>query len=373
MQSVGGLAQSEIDRFRRDLLDWYAVHARDLPWRRSADPYEVWVSEIMLQQTRVDQARPYFERFVARFPDIETLAASELDDVLLLWEGLGYYSRARNIHRAARRITEQFEGRFPSEMSEALKLAGVGSYTAAAVLSIAFGRPEAAVDGNVARVLSRYLDLHEPVDRASGGRLIREVAESLIDHRNPGSFNQAMMDVGATVCSPSSPRCGSCPLSENCRAYSAGSAEALPIVTKKKAAPHYDVAVGVVLNDDGEILLTRRPEGSLLGGLWEFPGARRREGESLREALRRGVADRAGLAVEPSRELLSVKHAFSHFKITMHAFACNVSDVAMVAEPGSPYRWVASCDMGAVALHRAARKIADHLASSQPPLRANPV
>ncbi|HLE56598.1 MAG TPA: A/G-specific adenine glycosylase, partial [Rhodothermia bacterium] len=192
MQSAAGLPQSEIERFRRDLLDWYAVHARDLPWRRSDDPYEVWVSEIMLQQTRVDQARPYFERFVARFPDVETLAASELDDVLLLWEGLGYYSRARNLHRAARQIAEQFKGSFPSEMSGALELAGVGSYTAAAVLSIAFGRPEAAVDGNVTRVLSRYLNLHEPVDRAIGSRLIREVAESLIDHRNPGAFNQAM-------------------------------------------------------------------------------------------------------------------------------------------------------------------------------------
>ena len=371
MKSAAGLPQSEIERFRRDLLDWYAVHARDLPWRRSDDPYEVWVSEIMLQQTRVDQARPYFERFVARFPDVETLAASELDDVLLLWEGLGYYSRARNLHRAARQITEQFEGSFPSEMSGALELAGVGSYTAAAVLSIAFGRPEAAVDGNVTRVLSRYLNLHEPVDRAIGGRLIREVAKSLIDHRNPGAFNQAMMDVGATVCTPSSPRCDSCPLSEGCRACSAGSAEALPVVTKKKSVPHYDVAVGVVLNSDGQILLTRRPEGSLLGGLWEFPGARCREGESLRDALRRGVAVRAGLAVEPSRELVAVKHAFSHFKITMHAFACEVADAATIAEPGSRYRWVANCDMGSVALHRAARKIADHLASSQPPLRAN--
>ncbi|MGA7307291.1 MAG: A/G-specific adenine glycosylase [Rhodothermales bacterium] len=357
----------EADRFRSNLLDWYGMHARDLPWRRSDDPYEVWVSEIMLQQTRVEQAWPYFERFLQRFPDVSTLASAQLDDVLLLWEGLGYYSRARNLHRAARQVVQDFEGAFPDDVVQARKLAGVGPYTAAAIVSISFGKPEPAIDGNVTRVLARYLALELQVDRAEGRRAIGIAAQTLIDPQDPGAFNQAMMDLGASVCTPTAPACDACPLVDACRGHAADNAETFPIADKKRPVPHYDVAVGIVSNDRGEVLLTRRPDEALLGGLWEFPGARRRDGESLHDACQRGIADRVGLSVEPTQELMSVKHAFSHFKMTMHAFVCDARSSPIVAEEIQTYRWIARNDLHTVALHRAARKIADRVASDDTP------
>jgi len=354
----------EIKRFRSDLLGWYAEHARDLPWRKSDDPYQVWVSEIMLQQTRVEQARPYFESFIRRFPDVQSLASAPIDDVLLLWEGLGYYSRAHNLHRAATQLVEHFGGLFPDDPVKARELAGVGPYTAAAVLSIAFGKAEAAIDGNVTRVLSRYLALKVPVDRAAGRGAIRHAAQTLIDREEPGAFNQAIMDLGATVCTPVSPTCESCPIAESCRGRISGTVDAFPIAAKRRPIPHYEVAVGIVTNERNELLLTKRPSESLLGGLWEFPGARLREGESLHEACRRGIADRVGLAVEPGDEITSIKHGFSHFKMTMHAFSCAALQDPIVAEKAQPYRWIARDELGSIALHRAARKIADRVVGS---------
>jgi len=355
------LSTTEISQFRSDLLDWYSLHARDLPWRNSDDPYHVWVSEIMLQQTRVAQAQPYFLRFLEAFPSVRHLATAELDEVLLLWEGLGYYSRARNLHRAARQIVNRFGSRFPTEEKDARQLAGVGPYTAAAVLSIAYGRPVAAIDGNVTRVLARYFAIEDPIDRSAAKREVSAAATALIDPDAPGAFNQAMMDLGATVCMPSNPSCNSCPLSIGCRARKRGLETSLPVSGSARSVPHYDVAVGVIPNANGEILLTKRPEDALLGGLWEFPGAKCRDGETLENALRRGVSERVGIDVEPESEILSVRHAFSHFKITMHAFSCQTVDSGGVAESPQPYRWIDRADMRSVALHRAARKIADHI------------
>jgi A/G-specific adenine glycosylase len=316
----------------------------------------------MLQQTRVDQVRPYFERFTERFPNVQSLASAQLDEVLLLWEGLGYYSRARNLHRAARQIVDEHGGIFPEEITEARELSGVGPYTAAAVLSIAYGKPEPAIDGNVCRVLARYLALDKAIDRAEGKRVIRSAAQAVIDRDDPGTFNQAMMDLGASVCMPAAPRCGECPLASGCRAFASDAAEMFPIKGRKPPIPHHEVAVGIIVNDQNELLLTRRPDDSLLGGLWEFPGARCGHEESLHDACRRGVADAVGLTVEPTRELLAVRHAYSHFRMTMHAFACDAPS-SIVSEPSRPYRWIARGDLDSVALHRAARRIADHVAS----------
>jgi A/G-specific adenine glycosylase len=288
-----------------------------------------------------------------------------LDEVLLIWEGLGYYSRARNLHRAAKQIVDRFDGSFPIELKDALSLAGVGEYTAGAVLSIAHGLPIPAVDGNVKRVLARYLALEEPIDRTAGLRMIRETATLLIEGDAPGTFNQAMMDLGATVCTPKSPACTSCPLVENCGAWRENLIDFIPVSSAKRAVPHHDVAVGILRNQTGDILLTKRPEDMLLGGLWELPGARCRDGESLSEALQRGVTRRTGLSVKPHRKIISVNHAFSHFKITMHAFECTDGDQQRIGEPTQEYRWVRPDDLDKVALHRAARRIIDHVTSDR--------
>ena len=203
------------------LLDWYSREGRDLPWRRTRDPYRIWLSEVILQQTRVAQGTEYYLRFVGRFPDVRALAAASEDEVLKLWQGLGYYSRARNLHAAARQVVDDFGGRFPTTFAGVRSLRGVGDYTAAAVCSAAYSLPYAAVDGNVYRVLSRLFDIAEPIDTASGRRLFAELARSQLDERDPGRYNQAIMDFGALRCTPSPPRCGECPFGDRCLALAA--------------------------------------------------------------------------------------------------------------------------------------------------------
>ena len=211
-----------MDRIADILLDWYAREGRDLPWRRTRDPYRIWLSEVILQQTRVAQGMDYYLRFTERFPDVRALAAASEDEVLKLWQGLGYYSRARNLHAAAREVVARFGGRFPSDYESVRSLRGVGDYTAAAVCSAAFDAPCAVVDGNVYRVLSRLFDVAEPIDTAAGRKAFAELAQTQLDRRAPGRYNQAIMDFGALQCTPSSPRCGACPLSEGCLALAAG-------------------------------------------------------------------------------------------------------------------------------------------------------
>ena len=211
------------------LLDWYSREGRDLPWRRTRDPYRIWLSEVILQQTRVAQGTEYYLRFVGRFPDVRALAAASEDEVLKLWQGLGYYSRARNLHAAARQVVDDFGGRFPTTFAGVRSLRGVGDYTAAAVCSAAYSLPYAAVDGNVYRVLSRLFDIAEPIDTASGRRLFAELARSQLDERDPGRYNQAIMDFGALRCTPSPPRCGECPFGDRCLALAAGTVVSRPV------------------------------------------------------------------------------------------------------------------------------------------------
>lgn len=259
-----------MERISDILLDWYAREGRDLPWRRTRDPYRIWLSEVILQQTRVAQGMDYYLRFTERFPDVRALAAASEDEVLKLWQGLGYYSRARNLHAAARTVVGRFGGVFPVTPDEVRSLPGVGDYTAAAVCSAARDVPCAVVDGNVYRVLARLFDIDLPIDTAAGRRAFAELARELLDERQPGRYNQAIMDFGALVCTPAQPRCGACPLASRCLALGAGSVAGRPV--KRGVARVRDRWFSYLhLEAQGCVALHRREAGDIWQGLYEFP------------------------------------------------------------------------------------------------------
>lgn len=303
------------------LLAWFRRRRRDMPWRRTRDPYAIWISEIMLQQTRVTAVTPYYLRFLERFGAVEVLARARLDTVLKFWEGLGYYTRARNLHKAARKIVRDFNGKLPNTAEELQTLPGVGRYTAGAVASIAFGLDEPVLDGNVTRVLCREFRISEaPKDEAVQQTLWR-LARRLIPPGEAGDFNQAMMELGATICLPRNPRCDECPIRPLCRAYRYNEQAKLPRKADKKPLPHHTIVAGVIRRGARILIDRRKPEG-LLGGLWEFPGGKVEPGETLPAALRREVREEIGIEIAVGQEIAVVQHAYSHFRITLHAFEC---------------------------------------------------
>ena len=254
----------DIKSFQDDLIGWFASEQRDLPWRKDQDPYKVWVSEIMLQQTRVDTVIPYFNTFLKYFPTIEALANADEEKVLKAWEGLGYYSRVRNLQSAVREVHEKYNGKVPDSPVEISSLKGVGPYTAGAILSIAYGKPEPAVDGNVMRVLSRILLIWDDIAKSSSRKVFEEAVRELISHENPSFFNQALMELGALICTPTSPSCLLCPVREHCQAFHEGVQKELPIKTKKKKQRSVQLAAGIFTNEKGMILIRKRPDTGLL-------------------------------------------------------------------------------------------------------------
>jgi A/G-specific adenine glycosylase len=350
-----------IEKFRGHLLEWYSAHRRKLSWRDSIDPYRVWVSEIMLQQTRVEQMRAYFERFLAAFPTVEALAAASEEQVLKVWEGLGYYARARHLHRAARLIVEQHCGRIPDTYEGLRALPGVGEYTAAAVSSIAFDRDHPVLDGNASRVLCRVLRVEEePRQSAVRARLIA-AGEKLLPPGRAGDFNQALMELGARVCTPHRPRCQTCPVNRLCRAFAELDDPAvLPVKPPRKKKPHYQVTAGLIWKE-GRLLIARRPSEGMLGGLWEFPGGKQEPGETLQECLRREILEELGVQIEVSERLTSVEHAYTHFRITLHAFQARLVRGRPRAIGCADWRWAEPAALDEYAMPRADRKIAQYL------------
>jgi len=321
------------------LLRWFDKNARDLPWRRTRDPYAIWIAEIMLQQTQSETVKPYYRRFLARFPTVRRLARARLDSVLKVWEGLGYYCRARNLHQAAQKIVREFGARLPQTKQELLSLPGVGLYTAGAIASIAFGRDEPLVDGNVTRVLCRLFRIRLNPRSGKVRRKLWNLAEALLPPGRAGSFNQAMMELGATVCLPRSPQCDVCPLRRLCSAKEHGEQEKLPIRARKKPLPRYKVVVGVIYKN-GRILIDKRKPSGLLGGLWEFPGGKVRMRESLEAALSREVREELGITVRILRPLATVQHSYSHFSVTLHAFECSHASGTPKCHTCIDYKWV---------------------------------
>ncbi len=301
------------------LLAWYERNARDLPWRKTRDPYRVWVSEIMLQQTQVETVVPYYRQWLKRFPTMRALAGAPLAEVLAMWEGLGYYSRARNLHNAAQKVVAEFKGRLPQDMPSLLKLPGVGRYTASAIASIAFNADAAVLDGNVKRVLARLFNLTDDVKSPAGEKKLWALAERLVPAGRAGDYNQALMDLGATICRPQNPACLSCPLLGLCRAQRLGVENERPISKKKAPTPHYDVTAAIVRHH-GRVLIAQRPLKKLLGGLWEFPGGKRKPGESLPACLKREMREELGMQIAVGERRTTLKHAFTHFRITLHVF-----------------------------------------------------
>ena len=306
-------------RFVQDLLAWYEQAARSLPWRDRPEPYRVLVSEIMLQQTRVDTVIPYFLRFMERFPSIGALAGAPEQDVLKLWEGLGYYSRARNLQAAAREVEASYGGVLPDSAGEMKKLPGIGEYTAGAVASIAYGRAEPAVDGNVLRVFARLYAIAQDIKAPATKRAVTQIAAQLLPDARAGAFNQALMELGALVCTPKSPRCGECPVQAHCAAHAAGVQAELPMRSARQAAreEHY----GALLLQCGDaVCVSRRPGRGLLAGLWQLPLAGAQEETALQAAaaLARAIT---GRDVALSGPLGRYTHAFSHLRWTIDLFA----------------------------------------------------
>lgn len=352
--------------FQDALPVWFDGARRPMPWREPGpdgrrDPYRVWVSEIMLQQTRVETAIPYFDRFIERFPSVADLAVAPLDDVLKQWEGLGYYSRARNLHRAARGVVAEHSGVVPSEETAFRALPGVGPYTAAAVLSLAFDAPLAVLDGNVIRVLTRVFGIQADARSGKTRRRLQELSDALLDKSRPGRWNESVMELGATVCTPRSPACPVCPLRAICAAASRGTPEAFPVVSKRAPVPHHTIAVGLVTDEAGRLFIQRRPEDAMLGGLWEFPGGKVEPGETLEEACAREVREEVGLDVAVGPPVARVEHAYSHFRITMHAFRCQYQGGSPRTESGEPWAWVPVDDLDGYAFPRANGRIIEAL------------
>ena len=336
-----------------------------MPWRETDDPYRIWVSEIMLQQTRVDTVRDYYPRFLEAFPTVEALATAERDEVLKHWEGLGFYARARHLHEAAQDVVEEHDGTVPNTLDTIEDLKGVGPYTAAAVLSIAYEKPHAVLDGNVTRVLSRVFAVEEDATARAAQRHLRQLANNLLTPDCPGDFNQAMMELGALVCTPSTPLCDRCPLNQVCRAHDAGTEEDYPITPESEPVPHHDIAVGLVFDDEGRLLIQRRPDEGLLGGLWEFPGGKQEDGESMEEACRREVREELGIEMDGVEPFYTLSHAYSHFKITLHAFRGRLADGPPEAREGQPFRWVTVEELNDYGFPRANRRLIEELERRQ--------
>ena len=333
------LSEKETRHLRRRLVAWYRAHHRPLPWRNTTNPYPVWVSEVMLQQTTVNTVLPFYRRFTKRFPDLQDLARSDLQDVLMIWEGLGYYARARNLHRAARIVRDLHDCVVPADVTAFRNLPGVGDYIAAAVMSIAFDQPYAVVDGNVKRVLARLLLVEAPVNRPADHKIFKAAAAQLLDMSRPGTFNQAMMELGALICTPRRPACSDCPVKVHCRAERNGKVGEFPKRLQKSPPPEHHVAVGVVFKKDRVLITRRRPEG-LLGGLWEFPGGRLKDGETPQDACVREILEEVNLKVNIDSQLTRLRHAYTHFKIVMDVYNCRYVSGKVSLKGPTDHRWV---------------------------------
>ncbi len=321
------------------LLKWYGIHKRDLPWRENPEPYAIWVIEIMAQQTRIETVLPYFERWMSRFPKISDLAAASQQEVLNLWEGLGYYSRARNIHKAAQMVMDNFDGKLPQNIKALRSLPGIGRYTAGAIASQAFGLNEPVVDGNIKRLLARVFKVEKPVDTSAGEKKIWALAAENLPSGQASDYNQALMELGATVCLPRNPNCKACPLMQDCLAFAEGIQTKLPIKKPKKAIPHHTVTAAVI-EENGLLLIAQRPQDGLLGGMWEFPGGKVEEGEGLETCLKREIKEELGVKIKVSEEIGVYQHAYTHFKVTLHAFACQLNGGRPKSLQVSEIRWV---------------------------------
>lgn len=321
--------------FSRKLLKWYATHHRKLPWRQTRDPYKIWISEVMLQQTTVPAVIPYYEKWLSQFPDVQTLSAAPLQQVLKAWQGLGYYQRAKNLHRSARILLEKHEGKIPEDYEELIKLPGFGPYTTAAVLSIAYGKPFPVIDANVRRVWMRIMGMR----KESNPKLDKDILQfmkSYLPKAKMGIFNQAVMEMGSLVCRPKSPLCLLCPVQEYCKAFTMGEQEIIPR-PQKRSYRKIEAVIGV-MEKQGKYLIQKRPPSGLLSDLWEFPGGKRQKNETLEQALHREIKEELGVEIAQIQLLTQVNHAYTQFQVKLFAFQCMLRTDPSPTKDG--HRWV---------------------------------
>ncbi|KIL50806.1 DNA glycosylase [Jeotgalibacillus alimentarius] len=344
-------------KFGEDLVGWFEQEMRELPWRESRDPYRVWVSEIMLQQTRVDTVIPYYNRFMEQFPSVEALAYAPEEDVLKVWEGLGYYSRARNLQSAVREVHESYQGIVPDNLKEISSLKGVGPYTAGAILSIAYGKPEPAVDGNVMRVMSRILSIDDDIAKPASRKKFEAAVRAIIYEENPSYFNQALMELGAIVCTPTSPSCFLCPVQSHCTAFAEGTQHELPVKSKKKAAKTVELLTVIAENNKGKVLISRRPEQGLLANMWEFPSFERTPGLNAGQQMTDYLqSDHEVEAILTEEKWMTQDHIFTHLVWKMQVGRLNVTNEPVLTEQ---MKWVDQAEIEKVAMPVSHRKIAN--------------
>ena len=341
----------------RQLLAWYRQNQRSLPWRKTSDPYRIWISEIMLQQTQVDTVIPYYHRFLKAFPIVSSLARAHLQKVLKVWENLGYYSRARNMHAAARMIVEKFDGRIPDNLEVIQTLPGVGQYIAGAILSIAYGQAIPAVDGNVRRILCRLFAIRKSVDNTREQKQLQKLAASLIPAKHRGDFNQALMDLGATICKAKNPDCSRCPVADLCQARLHDLQNVLPITRKAPAIPHRQSAAAVIRNSKGMLLVVQRPTSGLLASFWKLPGGFIESDEDLKKSLRHSVKEELSISIRPGKHMASVNHTYTHFRITLQAYECSLLKGTPKPLGCQSWRWASLTDLKKLPLSKIDRMI----------------
>ena len=353
-------------RFRRRLLAWYGRNARDLPWRATRDPYRIWISEVMLQQTQVETVKPYYQRFLKVLPNLRALAACRERKVLKLWEGLGYYRRARQLREAARIIVSEHGGRFPNDLTTARQLPGIGRYTAGAILSIAFDRRVPILEANSTRLLSRLIAYRGEVGKAEGQRILWGAAEELLPRRDVGRFNQALMELGSTVCKPQVPSCPRCPARDLCTAHAHGLEASVP----RMGAPMRMETIheaAIVIWRDGRVLLLQCPEGGRWAGLWDFPryrmearvGASDKEDANVWLELESRIRQMTGIVVKTEKRIKTIKHGVTRFRITLYCFAATYVSGRPRHELGAPIKWIRPADLKNYPLNTTGRALSE--------------
>jgi A/G-specific adenine glycosylase len=357
-----------VQSFQDALLDWFATHRRDLPWRRDYAPYKVWISEIMLQQTQMDRGVEYFNRWIARFPDVYSVASAHEDEIMRLWEGLGYYRRARNLHKTARIIVEKNQGIFPDTPRDLAALPGIGPYTAAAVASIAFEKPIPVVDANVSRVLSRVFDIDTLITASSTRRVLEDKAADLLSGTSPRDFNQAIMELGALVCTKS-PSCLTCPLTSLCTSLTKGNMLERPVTLKPPSIIPITMASGILVHR-GKIFIQKRRDNDVWANLWEFPGGCVIPGEPPRTAVVREFQEETEISVAAKKKVAEICHSYTRYRVTLHAYLCTArAPITPILHAAQEYRWVRPDELERFAFPAGHRKLIDILFTNKRPAR----
>lgn len=337
-----------IDAIQTRLLAWFELQQRDLPWRKSYIPYEVWIAEIMGQQTQMERVAAYFRNWVTRFPDIQAVAEAPQQSLIKAWEGLGYYSRVRNIHRTARIMVDEYDGCVPQHYKQLLALPGIGPYTAAAIMSIAYNEPYPLLDTNVERVFTRLANIDRPLQQAGTKRTLHQMAETLLSREQPRAYNQALMELGALICTPKKTDCPACPLMEHCEALQADTVSQRPLPKTRKKVVDIVMACGIIWRD-GAVYIQQRLEEDIWGGLWEFPGGRLKNGESPENAVVREIQEETAFVVQDIQPFKTVTHHYTKYRVTLHGFFCSLAKPGHkpVLQAASQYRWIAVPDLAA--------------------------